>query len=258
VGGALRRRSGRRLRHSGKRGLEIEGPNELLYAAEGSLYLQQAFLVADKTEYVQRMEVCGKRSLDLNPDSARGHFLWGLIELDPLVPPNHMMPGWLAELKGRFQVSLERKRALYESEPENPWYRFLYAWILTYNERTRKAMDVVETIARDNPESPYAWQGLFVKHALLGNREEALQLVASEERKREARDEAAALFLGECCALLGEPELALEWLETATACNFINYPFLAEHDPLLAPLRGRKDFQRMMKRVKRPWEGFEA
>jgi hypothetical protein len=51
---------------------------------------------------------------------------------------------------------------------------------------------------------------------------------------------------------------AMRWLTTAVERGFINYPFLNAHDPLLADLRSRPAFTRLMDDVRRRWERFEA
>ena len=35
--------------------------------------------------------------------------------------------------------------------------------------------------------------------------------------------------------MLGEPALAVHWLKTAVDKGFVNYPFLARHDPAPEP-----------------------
>ncbi len=50
----------------------------------------------------------------------------------------------------------------------------------------------------------------------------------------------------------------MRWLERSRRIGFINYPFLAEHDPHLESLRGREDFRRYLDRVRAEWKEFEA
>lgn len=51
---------------------------------------------------------------------------------------------------------------------------------------------------------------------------------------------------------------ALHWLEIAVARGFINFPFLAYHDPFVASLRTDSRFGRLMVTVKGRWDGFEV
>ena len=58
--------------------------------------------------------------------------------------------------------------------------------------------------------------------------------------------------------LLGRYDKAMQWLTTAVERGFINYPFLNAHDPLLADLRSRPAFTRLMDDVRRRWNAFPA
>ena len=53
-------------------------------------------------------------------------------------------------------------------------------------------------------------------------------------------------------------EEALDWLEHMVDCGWINYPLLAEQDPLLESIRGVERFKKLMVKVKRDWEAFGA
>ena len=59
-------------------------------------------------------------------------------------------------------------------------------------------------------------------------------------------------------ALARMPEHALRWLALAVDRGFINYPFLAQHDPCFANLRGLPQFQQLMEIVRDRWTRFEA
>jgi hypothetical protein len=51
---------------------------------------------------------------------------------------------------------------------------------------------------------------------------------------------------------------AIEWLEVAVDRGFINHPFLARHDPILACLRSHRRFRRLLDTVRERWERFEV
>jgi hypothetical protein len=57
---------------------------------------------------------------------------------------------------------------------------------------------------------------------------------------------------------LGDKEKSLELLENAANRGFINYPLIAEQDPLLKNIRGEERFKKLMERIKYEWENFEV
>jgi hypothetical protein len=57
-------------------------------------------------------------------------------------------------------------------------------------------------------------------------------------------------------ALLGQKDEALKWLRKAMDHGFINYPFLAVHDPLLANVRSDPRFAPLMQEVRARWEAL--
>ena len=65
-------------------------------------------------------------------------------------------------------------------------------------------------------------------------------------------------FLAQAFALAGQRTVALHWLQIAIERGFINYPFLARHDPCFKGLRRDVRFQRLLKLTKKRWESFVA
>jgi hypothetical protein len=51
-------------------------------------------------------------------------------------------------------------------------------------------------------------------------------------------------------ALAGIRDQALRWLAVAVERGFINYPFLAQHDPFLKGVRADRRFERLVTRVR--------
>jgi len=52
------------------------------------------------------------------------------------------------------------------------------------------------------------------------------------------------------------PDRALYWLDIAIARGFVNYPFLAQHDPFFARLRTDAKFVQLMDIARGRWEQF--
>ena len=58
-------------------------------------------------------------------------------------------------------------------------------------------------------------------------------------------------FLAQAFALADQRPAALRWLRIAIDRGFINYPFLARHDPCLKRLRRDARFQRLLRLTRR-------
>jgi hypothetical protein len=96
-----------------------------------------------------------------------------------------------------------------------------------------------------------------MKNAWEGNSAEAEDIVTPDFEAKTKRDIQYSWLVAGGCALLGEKEKALDWLENSVNLGFINYPYLSEHDPFLESLRGEKRFEELMERVKYEWESFD-
>ena len=105
---------------------------------------------------------------------------------------------------------------------------------------------------------PWAGLCLLYKHALKGEKEEALTVVSAEQEEMLRSDEAFSYQLAEGYSLINEKIKALDWLENAVDRGFINYPFLNEIDPFFENIRGEPRFKKLMERVKHEWENFEV
>lgn len=181
-----------------------------------------------------------------------------LQAIDPLTPLSRCLPGWAAALEGDFAAAVGPYRQMLEMDPGNPMARLFYVWALAAS----GGVDKVAAIAASGP--PGARDGVagqltaFLAAAVAGRRQEALACLGPETEVAANATDHFPRFLAQGHALLGEPALAMHWLRIAVDRGFINYPFLARHDPLLRNLRNRTDFQALMREVHACWEAFEA
>jgi TolB-like protein len=184
-------------------------------------------------------------------------FIERLLAVDPLTPVSRCMRAFADAMDGNFDAAVEPYRQMYEMDPGNPMARLFYVWILVVDGRHQQIGPVLETLPQEVGQTIPARLTSFLAHAAAGEAREAHAAVTAEV---EAVAQAADLFprlVAQGYALAGMPERALRWLAIAVDRGFINYPFLAHHDPCLAKVRGLPRFQELMKVVHDRWSAFQ-
>jgi non-specific serine/threonine protein kinase len=272
----------------------LVGENILLLSATGHVYWQYVNAGIDNNPvYLEKARAAAERILALAPESEHGHRLLGLVQvheidpndpdtlvwlcvfcgntgksaaarpwaerlklIDPLTPLFQVIPAMLAAMEGRFKEAIEAFAPQYAGNLDNPGVRLMYGQTLALGGRVDEALPIFDALVRDLPDSPFAQLAGFYACAFRGNREAARASVTPEVQAVLGSDPQYSWFLAECYAVIDDRHCALEWLDRAASRGFINYPLLAERDPLLEPLRGEPAFQELIAGVKRQWESF--
>ena len=185
-------------------------------------------------------------------------FLERLLAVDPLPPQHQLLRGYIEALDGRFEESVAPLRKANEMDPLSLPIRLHYAMGLLWSGRREEADGVIDRLAQDAPRTIFASATSFVRYAITGDVGRARVLVTPELAAAARQHPLHPLLLAEGYALLRDRDQALQWLDTAVRCGFINYPFLANFDPLLANLRGDQRFVSRMEHVKHRWDAFEV
>jgi TolB-like protein/tetratricopeptide (TPR) repeat protein len=179
-----------------------------------------------------------------------------LLAVDPLTPLTRCMPGWADLLEGRFESALAPYRQMFEMDPGNPMARLFYAWVLILNRRDSEVAALADGIPEEVQGSLPAQVTRFLSHAQRGDRVQALAALTPELESAGTATDLFPRFLAHGYVLVGEPGRAVHWLRIAVDRGFINYPFLAQHDHLLEPLRQRRDFRDLLGTVEERWRAF--
>ena len=185
-------------------------------------------------------------------------FIKRIAEIDPLTPLTLFTLGNFQMMEGQLDRSLSTFQKIRRLEPEN-WFSMLWAvYVLAWQKKHDEACDLVDEMVRQGSHGYATEWCLFLKFALQGEKEKALE-VLSDDAKRYFWNDPETTWLGASAhSLIGEKEEALDWLEHAIDRGWINYPLFSRNDPLLENIRGEERFKKLMDRIKPEWERFEA
>jgi tetratricopeptide (TPR) repeat protein len=181
-----------------------------------------------------------------------------LAAVDPLSATTYVAQGAAHFWEGGYDMAVRPWRRGHERYPESPMYGFFYALGEAYRGDHDSALAILDRLRSEDPNNATVRFCRILEHTLLGNKDKALGELTPEFRATVARDPMWGHFLAATLAYVGAEDEALDMLEQAVNVGFINYPMMAAHDPFLAKLRGNVRFERLLARVKREWEAFEA
>lgn len=181
-----------------------------------------------------------------------------LLAVDPLTPVTRCMPAWADILDGKFAAALEPYRQMVEMDPSNPMARLFYTWVLVINHMEHDVGALVDECPSDVRDTVPARIAFFLAFALAGKHGEAQAVLTPQVEAAARATDVFARFLAHGFALAGMAEPAMRWLEVAVDRGFINYPFLARHDPVFRLLRSEARFERLLEVVRDRWERFET
>jgi predicted Zn-dependent protease len=181
-----------------------------------------------------------------------------LQQVDPLTSINLCMFGMVAMFDGCYEEAQRWTQRAVDIDPTNPTNRMVHALILAANGRRDDATTLLDAVAQDTFDMAWAKMAPTMACALRGDREGVLRAMTPELRAASAWDDIFCWWAADALALVGENEAALGFVERAADFGWINYPFLAQHEPFLAGIRGEARFDRLMERVRKEWETFEA
>ena len=179
------------------------------------------------------------------------------LALDPLTPLTRCMPAFADVMEGKRAAAIEPYRQMSAMDPGNPMARLFYIWALVLNDRLDAARDEVESFPSEvRGTLPAQIAGFLVRAATAkGGR------MATSPLDIDLTATAGDVFprmLAQGYALAGIPDDAVRCLKVAIDRGFINYPFLARHDPFFDSIRELPSFQRLLELVRERWETFET
>ena len=180
-----------------------------------------------------------------------------LVAVDPLTPLTRCMPGFADLMEGNVASALGPYRQMFEMDPGNPMARLFYVPILAANGRMSEVREIVSTFPPEVKDTIPARLTTFVAHALAGNRSDALAMLTPQIETIANATDVFPRFLAIGYAAIHMADRAIHSLSIAVDRGFINYPFLAHHDPFMKPLRTDPRFRQLLATVHERWEKFD-
>ena len=181
------------------------------------------------------------------------HLFADLLAIDPLTPINHCMPGFVAIMEGRNSDALPHYRKFFKMDPYNAFAAWSYGYVLLRNGKLNEASNVIGDLQVNHPNSIMAQLGHAVLSGVCGKPEAARDAITSELRGAAKNSEFFSREITQCLALAGETDEALDWLENTVRIGNINYPFWAQHNEWVDPIRGSSRFDAIMRNVEQEW-----
>lgn len=181
-----------------------------------------------------------------------------LLDIDPLTPLHHVVPGFLDVLDGDPQRALPWLLRAHELEPANPITSIAYGQALAMSGENEEACQVLDGISQHSPESFFSSLGRAFSCAVQRRHDKALAAITPEVIENARHDLQYSWTLAQTHAMLGQIDEAYGWACGAVTQGFWNYPLLAERDPLLKPLRADPRFTALMNTTKEKWLNFRA
>ena len=181
-----------------------------------------------------------------------------VMKLDPLTPVARCLPGWADSLEGKFEAAVGPYREMFEMDPGNPIARLFLLWSLVSAGRNEEALALAEGFGSETENTlPGQVARLYVA-ALRGETIEGDGGLSDHVEAVANTSDVIPRLLAQAYALCGQTSLAIVWLGRAVERGFINYPYLARHDPLFASIRNEPGFQAILRDVEQRWERFDA
>ena len=181
-----------------------------------------------------------------------------LARVDPLTPLTQCMPAFADIMEGEFARAPGPYRKMLEMDPANPLARLFYVWALLLNGRTRQAQALTEACPADVCDTLAAQVMRLLVAAAAGSLSDAQARLSPELEAAATATDMFPRLLAQGFALAGRRAAALHWLECAIERGFINYPYLARHDPAFRGLRRDAGFKRLMSVARTRWQAFAA
>jgi len=135
--------------------------------------------------------------------------------------------------------------------------RMFHGWASFYLGEPDRAREVLSGIRRSSRKPDVRSQTVLASVLAAGGDHAGAEQILDAVNRGDFMDHHVAYSLGAAYAQLGRDAEALRWLRESARTGFPCYPWFAR-DPMLAPLRGKPDFEALLGEMRRSFEDSKA
>ena len=180
-----------------------------------------------------------------------------ITELNPTLLQPHWMHARMLLFMGRAAEAEQELKAIQATNPDQFKALGYLGGVLYYEGKLGEAQSVLDraiALSRDSgDDSPRLMAAFLYASLKLRNK---IDPILFEYRPEQVIDGDEAYWLGGMYALLGDRQLALDWLKRTVALGDMNYPWF-ERDKNYDSLRSDPEYQTIMAGVRQRWEGYK-
>lgn len=207
-------------------GLDLVGPNARLLGALGYAYAKYSELGLDpEGEYIAKAAECAEKIFELDPHSARGSLLLGIVrffsgelraalapferslDTNPADPDALLLLGYLYALRGQNKRAAQLFDECLDVDPLTPLNHCMPGFVAVMEGRYADALPLYRRFLEMDPENPFAvwtWNYVLLRNGRIDEASEAVRELNSEHAGSVLAQLGTALFHGVCA----EPEAA--------------------------------------------------
>jgi len=169
------------------------------------------------------------------------------ISLSPLALGLRGASGFVEMMGGNSDGYLDTVKDIYDVDSENSFtqLRMVFAYTFTGD------LDEADELANELSGETFLERiTLAYYYGKKNECEKGLDYISKDTETTARRDGQYSLWLAMVFAANKDYEKTIEWLENAVKNGFLNYRFLAEHDPNFEPIRHTERFQKLIEHMK--------
>ena len=184
-----------------------------------------------------------------------------IIKIDRLNPLGYFAIAMGYFWNGQFELALEMMShktidAIVSNPDESSIWLVFKAYFHVYTGDTERAEELLKPVRWTAQGDIGIQLAEFLRTILQAKGEHFEEIITRQFEITVGSDPTWSIMVATFYAMLNLKDDAIIWAEKAASRGFINYPYLSQHDPYLAKLRGETRYEDLLKKVKREWENL--